>query len=105
MTESATLVHKGLQETVLQMSNVSGSAMTVLELATGALKFGTLSEREQQVAALVCNCLSNKEIARELDLCEGTIKQHLRNTYRKLGIGNRSALIAALLDPQKSKAR
>ena len=74
--------------------------MAVLGTATGPLKFGTLTAREQQVAALVCNGLANKEVARELDLCEGTVKQHLHSVYCKLGVRNRSGLIVVLLDPK-----
>jgi two-component system, NarL family, nitrate/nitrite response regulator NarL len=57
-----------------------------------------LSEREQQVAALVCRGLSNKVIARTLDVSEGTIKAHLHAIYSKLGIDSRFALINTLGD-------
>lgn len=52
----------------------------------------TLTGRERQLAVLVSTGLSNKEIARELDLTEGTIKVHLYNTFKKLGISSRSSL-------------
>jgi two-component system nitrate/nitrite response regulator NarL len=41
---------------------------------------------------LVCAGLSNKEIGRELNLSEGTIKIHLHHIYQKLAIDNRTAL-------------
>ena len=78
--------------------------MAVLDLASGPLRFRTLTEREQQVAALVCSGLANKEIARELGLCEGTVKQHLHNAYCKLRVGNCSGLIITLLDPKKAES-
>jgi DNA-binding NarL/FixJ family response regulator len=34
--------------------------------------------------------LSNKQIARELGLCEPTIKVHVRHIMRKLGVTNRT---------------
>ncbi len=39
---------------------------------------------------------SNKEIARDLNLSEPTIKLHVRTLYRKIGVSNRTqaALIA-----------
>jgi Bacterial regulatory proteins, luxR family len=43
--------------------------------------FGSLSSREQQVAALVSAGFSNKIVARELDLTEGTVKQHVHNIF------------------------
>ena len=53
---------------------------------------GTLTTRENEVANLVVRCLSNKQIAHQLNLSEGTVKIHLRNIYRKLAIENRTAL-------------
>ena len=51
-----------------------------------------LTAREQQVVLLVSDAISNKEIARRLDLTEGTVKVHLHNIYEKLGVSNRTAL-------------
>jgi two-component system nitrate/nitrite response regulator NarL len=55
-----------------------------------------LSEREQQVVALVCEGLSNKSIARTLDVSEGTIKSHLHAIFIKLRLQSRYALLVAL---------
>jgi two-component system, NarL family, nitrate/nitrite response regulator NarL len=52
-----------------------------------------LSEREQQVVALVREGLSNKIIAQELSVTEGTVKAHLHAIFVKLGLQSRSALI------------
>jgi two-component system nitrate/nitrite response regulator NarL len=71
--------------------------MSDVGLANGAERFRTLSDREQQVAMLVCDGLANKEIARELTLCEGTVKAQLHNIFLKLSIQNRGGLIVALL--------
>jgi DNA-binding NarL/FixJ family response regulator len=54
-----------------------------------------LSEREQQVAALACEGLSNKEIGRKLNLGDGTIKQHLNSIYKKLRVRSRYKLLVA----------
>jgi DNA-binding NarL/FixJ family response regulator len=53
-----------------------------------------LTAREQQIVLLVAEGLSNKEIARRIELTEGTIKIHLHNIYEKLEIPNRTALTA-----------
>lgn len=55
-----------------------------------------LSQREKQVLQGLCRGRSNKEIARELDLQEVTIKLHVRTLCKKLNAKNRTqaALIA-----------
>ena len=55
-----------------------------------------LSRREMQVLEGLSKGKSNKEIARDLDLQEPTIKLHVKTLYRKIGAGNRTqaALIA-----------
>lgn len=54
------------------------------------------SQREKQVLSGLCRGASNKEIARDLDLQEVTIKLHVRTLCRKLNAKNRTqaALIA-----------
>lgn len=55
-----------------------------------------LSQREQEVLGGLCRGLANKEIARELDLQEVTIKLHVKTLCRKLEARNRThaAMIA-----------
>jgi len=50
-----------------------------------------LTERELAVLRAVANGLSNKAISRELWVTEQTVKFHLTNIYRKLGVHNRTA--------------
>ena len=56
-----------------------------------------LSEREQEVLALMALGLSNRQIAHELYLSVDTIKTHVRSVFSKLGVANRTqaALVAA----------
>ena len=51
-----------------------------------------LTPREREIAQLVYDGLSNKEIARRLGISEGTIKTHLHNIFTKLGLANRVML-------------
>jgi DNA-binding NarL/FixJ family response regulator len=48
-----------------------------------------LSARQREILELVVEGLSNAEIAGQLYLSESTIKQHLRATYKALGVRNR----------------
>ena len=49
-----------------------------------------LSRRELQVLEGLSQGKSNKEIARDLDLQEPTIKLHVKTLYRKIGAANRT---------------
>ncbi len=50
-----------------------------------------LTAREREILERVAAGRPNKEIAGELWLSEQTIKYHLTNVYRKLGVGSRTA--------------
>jgi DNA-binding NarL/FixJ family response regulator len=52
----------------------------------------SLTFREKQIARLVCQGKLNKEIAFELHLTEGTIKEYLNRMFRKLEVTNRTEL-------------
>lgn len=49
------------------------------------------TERETVVLAAVANGMSNREIADSLSVSPATVKFHLGNIYRKLGVTNRTA--------------
>ena len=51
-----------------------------------------LSEREVSVARFIAKGLANKEVARELDVTERTVKAHLTAIYKKLHLKDRLSL-------------
>jgi DNA-binding NarL/FixJ family response regulator len=51
-----------------------------------------LTEREQDVVALVRKGMTNKKIAAEMYVSEKAVEYHLRNVYGKLGISSRREL-------------
>jgi len=55
-----------------------------------------LTSREQQVLEQLTKGRGNKEIARTLDLSPDTVKTHLSNLYRKMGVKNRTQAVAKL---------
>jgi DNA-binding NarL/FixJ family response regulator len=57
-----------------------------------------LSRREQQVLNLVCEGLTNAEIAATLVLAESTIKSHLASIFTKFGVHSRKEAVAVYLD-------
>jgi DNA-binding NarL/FixJ family response regulator len=52
-----------------------------------------LSPREREVLRLLCDGLSNRQIADALFLSIATVKVHLRHIYEKLGVSNRTQAI------------
>lgn len=50
-----------------------------------------LTDREREVLALVGLGLPNKQIARRLDIREGTVKAHLTSVYQRIGVRDRTS--------------
>lgn len=59
-------------------------------------RLDALTRREREIAGLYAAGSSYKEISKRLALSPATVRNHLANLYRKLGVGHRSALAAAL---------
>jgi DNA-binding CsgD family transcriptional regulator len=56
-----------------------------------------LTAREREIALLVADGLTSKEVAERLFLSARTVSNHLQNAYTKLGISKRAELAAALV--------
>ena len=48
-----------------------------------------LTEREQQILELIAESLGNKQIARQLDIAESTVKVHVKHLLKKLKLRTR----------------
>ena len=59
-----------------------------------------LTDREREIMRLVSEGLSNKAIARRLNISQGTIKVHLHHMYQKLEINNRTVLATLAISQQ-----
>ena len=53
-----------------------------------------LSPRQREILALLAEGMSNKEIAKILDLAEGTVKSYRKTLYQKLQVCRRSQAVA-----------
>ena len=59
----------------------------------------SLTDREEQVLQLLRSGMASTSIARRLQVSPDTVKFHLRNLYRKLGVTNRVQAVQATLPP------
>jgi DNA-binding NarL/FixJ family response regulator len=55
---------------------------------------GQLSPREQQVLQLIADGSENKQIARELELSEATVKTYIRGVFERLDVSSRAEAVA-----------
>lgn len=65
-------------------------------------KAGPLSRRESEVAALIADGLSNRDIAERLFLSERTAQGHVQSILRKLGFNSRSQVAVWFIKQQRS---
>ncbi|RSD17098.1 ATP-binding protein [Amycolatopsis eburnea] len=81
-----------------------GLSLPALAEAGGRMRHGTdspsdaLSGSERRVAERAAEGATNREIAESLFITQRTVEVHLTSVYRKLGIGGRAELAAALRD-------
>ena len=81
----ATAVRQSFEQSVFMRGNAHG--------ATGrsqAEKEARLTRRESEILRLVADGKPNQGIARDLWITEQTVKYHVSNIYRKLGVANRT---------------
>ena len=58
--------------------------------------YGEMTGREREVASLLAKGLTNRQIADQLYVSEGTVKNYLSSIYDKTGIHDRVKLVVAL---------
>lgn len=83
-----------------QLTQLS-ALQALLQLAVANLppqddSLSSLTPKERQIALLLRQGVSNKELARELDVGLPTVKTHLINLFRKTGVSNRTELVSSL---------
>ena len=96
LTNAIQVVARG--ETYLQPSvasqvvaELNRLSFTATRVEKNRLLVAKLSQRECEILRLLVRGLSNKEIAAELSLTEGTVKNHMSGIFHKLGVEDRTA--------------
>lgn len=102
--------HQALREMLAQVANAdeagssphasnreqkeAGETIAVPDAASNDALPEPLSQREQEVLALIHQGLANKEIARAMEVAPATVKAHIRNLYGKLAVSRRTEALA-----------
>jgi len=74
----------------MEKESIGSAFEKMLQREAGMRRLATiLTARETEVMRAVASGLSNQQIAEKLIVSEGTIKIHVHNIYRKLGVNNR----------------
>ncbi|HEU4328013.1 MAG TPA: LuxR C-terminal-related transcriptional regulator [Roseiflexaceae bacterium] len=86
----------------------TGKALVAAEGVFASSPAGQLTKRELDVVQLLAAGLSNPDIAARLIISQATVKKHMQNIFRKLGVHNRLQAVtqarnAGLLDGQSLK--
>lgn len=81
-----------LQKMLKRLLHGDSTVLDKISTIDTIAKFDELSEREHQVLSVLILGASNKEIARELDITERTVKAHLSSIFKKTGISDRVSL-------------
>lgn len=88
-------------QTVFGTEIVSRIPELLQEKKTYDWKAHDISEKELQVIALVAEGLSNREIAGELFLSEGTVRNYISSILDKMGLRDRTQLAVYYLNTQR----
>jgi DNA-binding CsgD family transcriptional regulator len=72
----------------------AGTAPRKAAAAPGAAASGLLAKREADVARLVAEGMTNRQIGARLFISERTVDSHVRSILNKLGVGSRAQIAA-----------
>jgi DNA-binding NarL/FixJ family response regulator len=71
--------------------------------SSGVARLSDLTAKQEEVFGRLRNGLTNKAIARQLDMSEATVKVHVRCIMRKFGVVNRTQLVVAAMNQGASR--
>ncbi|OHC65185.1 MAG: hypothetical protein A2040_15075 [Rhodocyclales bacterium GWA2_65_19] len=79
-----TLMHRLLASSQAALARIPVAALPSAVAGASGDRLAALTKREQEVARAIANGFSNKEIARQLDITERTVKAHVGAVFQKL---------------------
>jgi DNA-binding CsgD family transcriptional regulator/tetratricopeptide (TPR) repeat protein len=96
----AMTTEQAIQYALSEEEAVPPTASPTQRPATGG-QAGELTRREEEVAALVAQGLTNRQIAEELFVSDRTVDAHLRKILKKLGLRSRAQIATWATDQQR----
>tara|TARA_Y100000588_G_C14242134_1_gene919861 strand:- start:495 stop:1295 length:801 start_codon:yes stop_codon:yes gene_type:complete len=87
-----------LAEPVFSPKSYSVKRREFIENALHTFGNDLLSTREKQIACLIVQGLDTKEIAKQLDITEGTVKNHRKRIYAQLKVASLGELFQVFLN-------
>lgn len=97
LVKAIRVVHEGQ---IWASKEVIGQIVEELAILSGAFHAAEallgerLSRREQEIVRHAAGGLSNREIADRLNISEATVKAHMTHVFQKLGVRDRTQLVA-----------
>lgn len=104
------------EQLLIQIGHALSGKMVMSEAATRALatairrpqtdpaaKLDNLTGRELEILRLIAKGMSNKLIARELDISDGTVKVHVKHLLKKLDLRSRVEAAVWMINQEKSE--
>jgi DNA-binding NarL/FixJ family response regulator len=98
LTTALDIVLRGqiyVPSSVASLSSRAAEMQQAQERALRSSSIADLTPRQRKVLELLMQGKSNKEIARNLNLGEGTVKVHMAALFRVFGVNSRAAVAAA----------
>ncbi|MCG8311923.1 MAG: response regulator transcription factor [Pseudomonadales bacterium] len=82
-----------LDQLVSSITRVSLGESVFPKVSEAETVVESLTPREREIFAKICEGMANKEVARYYSLSEGTVKNHVSNILSKLGVRDRAQAI------------
>lgn len=102
--ELLTQIGRALQGKMVMSEAVTQALATAIRRPqpNNEAKLDSLTGRELEILRLIAKGLSNKLIARELDISDGTVKVHVKHLLKKLGLRSRVEAAVWMINQEKS---
>ncbi|ABZ83770.1 two-component transcriptional response regulator, putative [Heliomicrobium modesticaldum Ice1] len=106
---AVSLCHQYLQQSVSPedrdvktMALIFRQAATTAPLDPSSCFYGLLTEREYEIALMIAEGLTSREIAEKTFISLNTVKSHIKNIYRKIGVSTKVELTKLISSKKES---